>query len=105
MLVADDQVLLTGAQTELLAEAPSTIAGKLEVRGLGIVAVPFVAQAKVALHVDLVATDTIERMPPPSFVTHAGIAIPALRLRPFEASATAKVAMALAQATRCDTWP
>lgn len=104
-LVADDQVLLTCANGELLASAPATIAGKLEVRGIGIVAVPYVAAAKVELHIDLVTADAIERMPPQSFVTHAGIAIPALRLHPFEASAAAKVALALAQQTRCDTWP
>lgn len=104
-LVADDQVLLTHAQGELLASAPATIAGRLEVRGIGIVAVPYVATAKVALHIDLVATDAIDRMPQQSFVTHAGISIPALRLRPFEASAAAKVALALAQQPRCDTWP
>lgn len=105
VLVADDQVVLTLANGQLLAAPPTTIAGKLEVRGIGIVTVPFIAEAKVALHVDLVATDAIERMPPPAFVTHAGLAIPAVRLRPFEASATAKVGLALARVARCDTWP
>lgn len=104
-LVADDQVVLARAQDALLARPPETIAGRLEVRGLGIIALPFVAQARVALHIDLVGRDVIERMPEPAAVTHLGIAIPLLRLDPFEASAPIKVGLALAQALRCDTWP
>jgi HPr kinase/phosphorylase len=39
-LVADDRTVLTIKQKKLQAAAPSTIAGLIEVRGLGIIALP-----------------------------------------------------------------
>src|SRR5689334_24249403 len=41
LLVADDQVFVgSNGSGELVASAPPTIAGKIEVRGLGIIEVP-----------------------------------------------------------------
>lgn len=95
-LVADDQVQLARAGDRLSVRAPPAIAGRLEVRGLGIVAVPFVAEAPLVLVVELVAAGQIERLPdPPPRWQHAGIALPLLRLAPFEASAPHKVIVAL----------
>src|ERR1043166_3608297 len=54
-LVPDDQVWAKpSSQKSLIVSAPDTIAGKLEVRGLGIVTVPFLAQAKLVLVCNLV---------------------------------------------------
>ena len=55
-LVADDQVSLSRSGERLLAGPPDTIRGKLEVRGIGIVEVKSVADAELALVVDLTAT-------------------------------------------------
>jgi hypothetical protein len=49
ILVGDDGVLLRAEDGVLLASPPSTIAGKLEVRNLGIVEMASVAGAHVAL--------------------------------------------------------
>jgi len=99
-LVADDQVLLEVKGDKLLASAPNTLAGKLEVRGLGIVAVPHVEQAQLALVVDLVASDTVPRMPPEPLPRTAllGIGVPNLLLAPFEHSAPIKLKVALLSA-------
>lgn len=99
-LVADDQVLLEVKGDKLLASAPNTLAGKLEVRGLGIMAVPHVEQAQLALVVDLVASDTVPRMPPEPLPRTAllGIGVPNLQLAPFEHSAPIKLKMALLSA-------
>jgi len=99
-LVADDQVLLEVKGDKLLASAPNTLAGKLEVRGLGIMAVPHVEQAQLALVVDLVASDTVPRMPPEPLPRTAllGISVPNLQLAPFEHSAPIKLKMALLSA-------
>src|SRR5438270_909972 len=95
-LVADDQTRLERHGAELVAMAPAVIAGKIEVRGLGVVEVPTVASAPLGLVVDLVAADAVERLPEPRGCELLGLALPLLALAPFEASAGAKLRVALA---------
>jgi serine kinase of HPr protein (carbohydrate metabolism regulator) len=95
-LVADDQVWLERQGDRLVAAPPASLAGLLEVRGLGIQRLPYLEQAAVALVVDLVAAREVERMPEAEQVTIVGIALPGVRLAPFEASAVAKVRLAAA---------
>jgi len=97
-LVADDQVELSAERGRLMARAPAPLAGKLEVRGLGIVSVPTAAEAPVALIADLVAPDAVERLPEPAEETVLGLAIARIALAPFEISAPAKLRLALARA-------
>jgi serine kinase of HPr protein (carbohydrate metabolism regulator) len=61
-LVADDRVRLFTAYGRLLAAAPEAIAGKIELRGVGIREVPYEPLGLVGLVVDLAAADS-ERMP------------------------------------------
>lgn len=97
-LVADDQVLLSARMGQLFARAPAVLAGKLEVRGLGIVALPAVAETTVALAVELLPPGTVERMPDgDATTTIAGVPVPILRVAPFEVSAPIKVVLALAR--------
>ena len=100
VLVADDQVSLTARDGRLFAAPPQAIAGKIEVRGIGIVTVPHAAEAPVALAVDLVAPGAVERMPTPSHCSYLGIDLPLVALAPFEASTPAKVRLAVGAATR-----
>ncbi len=97
-LVADDQVALTSSGETLFAAAPSHIAGLLEVRGLGIVSMEYATQCPVHLVVDLVQPDAVERMPEAATVDLCGRRIAHVALAPFEASAPAKVRLALALA-------
>lgn len=62
-LVADDQVVITRLGASLMASAPTALAGKLEVRGLGIVTVPAVAEVALDLVVRLTPAAEIERLP------------------------------------------
>jgi len=97
-LVADDQVWIEARPgTGLLASPPPALAGKIEVRGLGIVEVPFLPEAELVLVCDLVNEEGAPRMPPESWdrATIAGVAVPLLKLAPFEASAPLKLKMAL----------
>ncbi len=94
-LVADDQTELRRDGARLMATAPGASAGRLEVRGLGIVEVPHQAQAEVCLVVDLVSTDNVERLPEPETVTFQGVQLPRLALAAFEASAAAKLRLAV----------
>jgi len=95
-LVADDQVWVE-AKGGLLASPPNIIAGKIEVRGLGIVEMPFLAQAALVLVCDLVNDKDVPRMTPePRERTEiAGLPVPMLKLAPFELSAPLKLKMAL----------
>lgn len=93
-LVADDRTDLERVNDDIFARAPATIAGRLEVRGLGIRPVPCVARARVALAVDLVGAGAVERLPEPATREFLGLAIPMIALDPFAASAAAKLRLA-----------
>ncbi len=62
-LVADDRVALVAAHGRLIASAPDTIRGLIEVRGLGIRQIKYELRAVVGLVVDLAALDAT-RLPP-----------------------------------------
>ncbi|HIJ37705.1 MAG TPA: serine/threonine protein kinase [Rhodospirillaceae bacterium] len=94
-LVADDQVEIEQEDDRLLASPPSPIAGLLEVRGLGIVSLDHQAPVPLALVVDLVKGEEIERMPADETVELAGRQLRRLALDPREASAVAKVRLAI----------
>lgn len=96
LLLADDHVLLEPRDGRLVARCPPAIAGLIEVRGVGLVRLPFVAEAEAALVVDLVAPEAVERLPEPRDVELGGIRLPLLHLAAFEASAPVKLALALA---------
>ncbi len=97
-LVADDQTHLAQKGGGLIATAPPALAGLIEVRGVGIVKLSrtqLLASAPVALLVDLVAPDQVERLPEPTRETLQEVDVPRLALTPFEASAVAKLRLAL----------
>lgn len=99
-LVADDQTALTRQGRRLIAACPQTLAGLLEVRGVGIVKLgrgQLVARAPVALLIDLVPPQRVERLPEPARESLLGVMLPVLALTPFEASASAKLRLALGQ--------
>jgi HPr kinase/phosphorylase len=103
LLVADDQVFVApNGNDELIASSPQTIAGKIEVRGVGIIEVPSLAQADLMLVCDLVGAGDVPRLPPEPWerTVIAGVAVRRLRLAPFEPSAALKLKMALLWADR-----
>lgn len=95
-LVADDQTELTRVADGVIARSPASIAGRMEVRGLGILRVPTVPGAPLRLVIDLVAPDRVERLPEPQFCEYLQCSLPLLALAPFAASAPAKIRLALA---------
>ena len=82
-LVGDDRVHVEAAHGRVLVRPAETLAGLIEIRGLGIRRLPFEPVAAVGLVVDLGAADS-ERLPPPaSAVTEvAGIPLPRLAVAP-----------------------
>ncbi|MBT5432825.1 MAG: HPr kinase/phosphatase C-terminal domain-containing protein [Alphaproteobacteria bacterium] len=94
-LVADDQVELTCRGDDLIASPPSALAGMLEVRGFGLVRQPHLESAAVVMVIDLCPRDAIKRLPNTQNTTIEGKALPCLCLCPQDASACAKVRLAL----------
>ena len=94
-LVADDRTDLTLREDTVIGTAPDALAGKLEVRGLGVVSVDFLTETALTLIVDLVDPADIERIPQPDKVDILGLSLPLFRLSPFQASAPAKLRAAL----------
>ena len=99
-LVSDDYTDLAIVGGRLVARAPPPIAGRLEVRGLGVVEAPSVAEAPVGLVVDLVAASAVARLPDARMYDYLGIDVPLLSVAPFETSAAAKLRLAARIAAR-----
>lgn len=95
-LVSDDQVRLVSTPGGIEVTPPPTIAGKIEVRGLGIVELPYCPAALLALVVDLVPQTEIPRYPLEEIrETFFGVPVPVVRLAAFEPSAPVKLVLAL----------
>ena len=93
-LVSDDQTIVKKDGERLLASAPPTIAGKLEIRGIGIIDVERVENVPVALLVEL--TSDIPRLPDDSRERPIlGVKLPLITIDAMTASAPSKVALAL----------
>lgn len=95
-LVSDDYTLVRRIEGRLLATAPETIEGKIEVRGVGIVEFPVERDVPVALFVDLDMDPTRLPMAREERAI-AGVQIPVVGLSALEASAPIKVEAALRQ--------
>lgn len=98
-LVADDRVRLWASGGRLYAKAPQTLARLIEVRGLDVLPVPRRELARVALVVRCVGSDQeLDRIPQRAEQLVAGVAVERVTLRPLEAAAPARVALALQRA-------
>ena len=93
-LVSDDQTIVKRAGERLLASAPPTIAGKLEIRGIGIIEMERIDNVPVGLIVEL--TSDIQRLPDDSRERPIlGVRLPLISIDAMTASAPSKVALAL----------
>ena len=94
-LIADDRCDIEVRDGRVLVSAPEAIAGLLEVRGVGVVNIGAEQFSTLALIVDLASSDEVERMPEKNLCDEYGLAIPAIKLAPFETSTPAKILIAL----------
>jgi serine kinase of HPr protein (carbohydrate metabolism regulator) len=93
-LVSDDRTIVKKVGDRLIASAPPTIAGKLEVRGIGIVEMAACGDVPVALLVELMGE--IQRLPDDSRERPIlGIKLPLVTIDAMSASAAAKIVLAL----------
>jgi serine kinase of HPr protein (carbohydrate metabolism regulator) len=94
VLVSDDQTIVKRDADRLIASAPPNIAGKLEIRGIGIVDMDTVTNLPVALIVEL--TSDIQRLPDDSRERPIlGVSVPLITIDAMTASAPSKVALGL----------
>lgn len=99
-LVADDRVQLCLRDGAVIARAPDALKAMMEVNGIGLIRVApdrLAEEARLALIVDLVAPHAVERLPAPDSAELMGVALPRIDLAPFEASAPAKLRLAVGQ--------
>lgn len=93
-LVSDDRTIVKRDGDRLIASAPPTIAGKLEIRGMGIIDMPYEGDVPVALIVEL--KGEIERLPDDSRERLIlGAKLPFVTIDAMTASAASKVTLAL----------
>ncbi|MEO5973462.1 MAG: HPr kinase/phosphatase C-terminal domain-containing protein [Sphingomicrobium sp.] len=93
-LVSDDRTLVRREGERLIASAPPTIHGKLEIRGIGIIDLETTQDVPVALLIEL--TSDIERLPDDSRERPIlGVPLPLISIDAMTASAASKVALAL----------
>jgi serine kinase of HPr protein (carbohydrate metabolism regulator) len=93
-LVSDDQTIVRREGDRIVASPPTTIAGKLEVRGIGIVDMDTTADVPVALIIEL--TSDIQRIPDDGRERAIlGVKLPIINIDARAASAPSKAALAL----------
>ena len=100
LLIADDMSELYGGDAGLFVRfpvaAPADLQGRMEVRGLGIMPVPATAApTPLRLVVELVPPTAIIRMPEPVMANYGGFNVALTKITPFEASAVAKLRLAV----------
>ena len=92
--MSDDYTLVRRISGRLVASSPSNIAGKLEVRNLGILSFEHASEVPIGLYVDL--DRPVERQPETDeTVVVAGVKLPVIAVTSVEASAPIKVELAL----------
>lgn len=97
-LVSDDQTALDERDGSIIVSPPPALGGLLEVRGVGIIQAGAPATARLALIADLTdGSAPIERLPeepwPTELLLHHPIRV--MPVAPLDASAPAKIALAL----------
>jgi len=100
ILVADDRIEIRCDADVLMVHCPLAISGKLEVRGIGILTLPYVSPVTIAMVVNLVPPEEIERLPVYESIILLGKSVRKLALTPFEASAPAKLRSAVNASVR-----
>jgi hypothetical protein len=104
-LLSDDQTALFAEGGRLFAEGVSSLHGRMEIRGVGIVALETAGPAPVVLAIMLNAREDVPRLPESlRYALPAPLEAlespPLLRLSPFEAATPAKIAAAAAALSR-----
>lgn len=86
---------LPQGKREIIASPAAKLEGLLEVRGVGIMKLPYEMKVPVALTLKLVNANEVERLPEPQFFDCLGLQLPLLSLYAFDHSTPAKIRLFL----------
>lgn len=102
VLIGDDYVNISAARDgKLKAESVDTIAGMIEVRGVGLVRMTYEKEVLLSIALDLVReSEKIDRLGQTQSYEIEGQALPLVPFKPFEASAIAKLRVLLKEFER-----
>jgi HPr kinase/phosphorylase len=101
-LIADDRVDLSAEAGRLVANPPAALAGRIEMRGVGILERAYFSGVVLDLAVHL--GQTAERLPSPRSSEWLGLSLPILFLAAFEPSAPLKAEEGLRRAVSGRLW-
>jgi len=90
-LIADDYTELSLKGGRLWASAPEAIAGKMEVRGVGLLEIGAAVGCELRCVIELSEASAVERLPDVAAKDILGVSVERFVLAPFEASAPAKL--------------
>ena len=91
-LVADDRTVVWASGGALYGRAPASLAGLMEIRGLGVLPQTALRLCRIAL---CVRDGSSDRLPDPSWVNYVGLNVPLMILPLLESSTPAKLGRAL----------
>lgn len=92
ILVGDDRIRLNAKDSTLFSTGESSLAGLVEIRGVGITDFSFVKECRIDALVDLVPDyNAVPRLPEADKEEICGITLPRFSLFPFESSALYKM--------------
>jgi serine kinase of HPr protein (carbohydrate metabolism regulator) len=95
-LVSDDQVLLRAEDGRLLARPPASIAGRMEISGVGIFPEDFVEEAEIHLLLNLEPASYVERLPEKNAEELLGVVLPRITLPERQAALATDILHSLA---------
>ena len=90
-LVADDYCIINVLKNQIIATCPKNTQGAIEMRGYGIINLPYQKTTRVHLIVDLLKARDIPRLPDNPFICFEGINLSHIMVDPTTASAAAKI--------------
>ena len=94
-LIGDDRIALFAEGAVLLARPHENLHGLIELRGLGLLRLPYCAKADIGLAVELGAASQVPRLAPSAYFTHDGVAVTLLRLHGHDPHTPLKIKWAL----------
>lgn len=94
-LIGDDRVYLAKHGAVLMARPHDNLLGLLEMRGLGLLRLPYCQKAAVALAVELTSKAHVPRLATNAIYQYDGLSIPLLRLDGHDPNTPLKITLAL----------
>jgi len=95
VLISDDQVIVKQVGECVEMAPPKQLQGLLEVRGIGIIKVPYDARCHLEMIVELRARGDIDRLPEAEIEEYFGVSLPKIRLHAFDHSTPLKIDLML----------